>query len=146
MTLWSHGLVRSRDNLKPLYLQYHSVYGYHTWWAGDLAWGSFTRYLTLWLRGLWGSRDNLKLLYLHNRNIYGHKTWEHGAFLACLTYIKSNYHRITWSFKITWPAKIIIYLLTKCLWLPILAGWDAKWGVPFHKTSNTLITWSWKVT
>ena len=30
ITLWSRGLARSQDKLKPLYLHYHSAYGYQT--------------------------------------------------------------------------------------------------------------------
>ena len=39
MTLWSGGLTRSRDNLKPLYLHKDSTYGHQTWRYGDLTWG-----------------------------------------------------------------------------------------------------------
>ena len=31
MILWSRGLLRSRDKLKLLYLQYHPAYGHQTW-------------------------------------------------------------------------------------------------------------------
>ena len=37
--------------------------------------------------------------------------------------IKSNNPLITWSYKIIWQTKIIIYPLTQCLWVSILAGW-----------------------
>ena len=34
-TLWSHGLVRSHDQRKSLYLHYHSAYGHQTWQDGN---------------------------------------------------------------------------------------------------------------
>ena len=38
MTLWSHGLARSRDRLKPLNLHYHSIYYHQTRQGGYLLW------------------------------------------------------------------------------------------------------------
>ena len=37
-TLWSHGLARSRDKMKPFYLYYHNVYGHQTRQGCDLPW------------------------------------------------------------------------------------------------------------
>ena len=45
------------------------------------------------------------------------------TYLEWLLTIKSNEHIITWSCKITWQNKIIIYTLTKCLWLSVLTRW-----------------------
>ena len=71
--------------------------------------------------GLFRSRDKLKT-YLHYHNAYDHKTWQdhdsHWVFLP----IKSHVHISTWSCKITWKTKIIIYSLSQCLWLSILVG------------------------
>ena len=39
MTLWSLGLTRSRDKLKPC-LHCHSAYGHQTWQDADLLWGA----------------------------------------------------------------------------------------------------------
>ena len=36
--LKSGGLMRWRTKLKPLYLYYHSAYGYKNWYVGDLLW------------------------------------------------------------------------------------------------------------
>ena len=54
-TLWPRGLVRSRDNIKSLYLHYHSAYVHQTWQDDDLLWLSFTHkaklpynHLVLW--------------------------------------------------------------------------------------------------
>ena len=38
MTLLPRDLARSRDKLKPSYIQYQSAYGHHTWQDGDLPW------------------------------------------------------------------------------------------------------------
>ena len=54
-TLWSRGLVKLRENLKSLYLHYHSAYVHQTRQDGDLPWLSFTHksklpcnHLVLW--------------------------------------------------------------------------------------------------
>ena len=51
--------------------------------------------------------------------------------------IKSHDLIITWSCKITWQTKIIIFPLPRCLWLPNLAVADIEWGVLFHKITRT---------
>ena len=38
ITLWSCGLARSQDKLKPLNLHYHSVYGHQTCNNGNIPW------------------------------------------------------------------------------------------------------------
>ena len=38
--------MRSRDNLKSLYLYYHSAYSHQTWQAGDLPWEAFIHNVT----------------------------------------------------------------------------------------------------
>ena len=38
MTLWLRGLARSRDKLKPLYVQYHSAYDHQSWYNRGLPW------------------------------------------------------------------------------------------------------------
>ena len=40
MTLWSHGLARSRDRLKALHFLYYSACDHQTWHGGDLPWGA----------------------------------------------------------------------------------------------------------
>ena len=42
MTLWSHGLTRWRDKVKPLYCLYHSAYGQETCYDGDLPYNALT--------------------------------------------------------------------------------------------------------
>ena len=39
------------------------------------------------------------------------------TYLEWLLHIKSHGFLITWSCKITWQPKIVIYTLTQCLWL-----------------------------
>ena len=34
--LWSLGLARSYETIKPLYLLYYNAYDHQTWQAGDL--------------------------------------------------------------------------------------------------------------
>ena len=46
-TLWSHGLVSSRDKLKQLYLDYHSAYGHQTWQDDVKPWAASTYNVTL---------------------------------------------------------------------------------------------------
>ena len=59
------------------------------------------------------------------------------TYLAWILPINSHDHIITWSCKITWQTKIIIYPLTQCPWLSILAAWgDTEWGIPSHKVTR----------
>ena len=55
MALLAHGLVRSWDKLRPLYLHYHIGYGHQTWQGGDLLWGVPTHSVTwpYWHMVLW---------------------------------------------------------------------------------------------
>ena len=46
MMLWLCGLPRSREKLKPLYLQYHSAYGHQTWQDSTLRGSHPWSYLT----------------------------------------------------------------------------------------------------
>ena len=36
LLVWLRGLARSRDKLKPLYLNYYSTYGHENWQDGHL--------------------------------------------------------------------------------------------------------------
>ena len=58
------------------------------------------------------------------------------SYLEWLLLIKSHDHIITWSCKITRQTKIIIYPLTQCLWLSILAGWGYTMSGCFHKVTR----------
>ena len=40
-TLWSPVFLRSRENLKRLFIHHHNVYGNQKWWDGDISWGAF---------------------------------------------------------------------------------------------------------
>ena len=75
-------------------------------------------HMTFKSRGLVRLRDKLKSLYLHFYNVYGHKAWHDGD----LTWTASHDFKITWSCKITWQTKFIIYQTLQCLWLSGLAG------------------------
>ena len=43
---WSHCLLKSHDKMKPLYLNYHNVYGHQTWLGDDLLKGSHIQKIT----------------------------------------------------------------------------------------------------
>ena len=135
MTLWSLGLVRSRDDLKDDDLPSVTSIPKVTWpfdyvsceitsqpkiiislllqclWPPNM--------LLLWSFGIAKLHDKLKLLYLHYRNIT--KCVKMMTYLEWIQPLKSHDHIITWSCKLMWQTKIITYLLTKCLWLSILA-------------------------
>ena len=138
MTLWSLGLVRSRDDLKDDELPSVTSIPKVTWpfdyvsceitsqpkiiislllqclWPPNM--------LLLWSYGIAKLHDKLKLLYLHYRNIT--KCVKMMTYLEWIQPLKSHDHIITWSCKMMWQTKIITYPLTKCLWLSILAGWE----------------------
>ena len=44
MIIRSIGRVKARDNLKLLYLPYHSIYGHKTWQDDDLTFTDFYPY------------------------------------------------------------------------------------------------------
>ena len=118
--LWTHGLVKSRDNLISFYFHYHSAYGHHTRKPGDLPWGA-SSHVNPPLQDLARSREKLKPplpQYLWPQNLTG---W----WLAsnCLLPIKSNDHMITWFRGVTWEAKNILCPLSQCLWPRKLPGW-----------------------
>ena len=46
MTLWSRGLVKSRDKLKLLHLHYYNTYGYQTYQIKELPWEASTHKVT----------------------------------------------------------------------------------------------------
>ena len=108
MTLWSYDLVRSQDNLKPLYPDYHSF------WPPNLGglWLTLSgshpeNYTTLWSHGLERLRDKLKLLNRHYQCLwpgsltgswsslkdyypYGHMTLKSRGFARSRDKLKTN--------------------------------------------------------
>ena len=76
MTLWSRGLARSHDKLKPLYLYYYSPYGHQTWLDSDLPEDLSTiKSINTDHVVFAKSHDKPKPLYLHYQSAYGHQTW-----------------------------------------------------------------------
>ena len=69
---WSREITERM--LKPLNLQYHSIYGYQTWQDGNL-FGWAPSHKVKWPFDLLKSRDKAKPSYLHIHSIYGHQTW-----------------------------------------------------------------------
>ena len=59
------------------------------------------------------------------------------TYLEWLLPINSHDRIITWSCKIPWQSKIIIYLLTLCLWLSVLVGWQY--------TMRSFLPWSHQI-
>ena len=79
MTLWSRGLGKSCDKLKPLYLYYHSAYCHHN--RKILIY--FERLPPTKLLDPLGCgpaklRFKLKPLYIHCHSAYGHQTCQVG--------------------------------------------------------------------
>ena len=125
MTPRSRALIIPRDKLKSLYLYYHNAYGHQTWQDGDLPWLSFNH------KVIWPY--NHMALWDHYRSL-----WPQNVAGRLLT-LSDSYpqtHIITWSCKIMWQTKMLIYPLTQCLWLSILAEWDIRWQLPFHKVTR----------
>ena len=141
MAVWLLGLVRSHDNLKLVYLRCSSTYGNQTWQAGNLPWGllpiMLLHPLVTWCCEIkWETKANISPLpqYLWRQ------TWQNND-LPCLT----STHKITWPYNHV-VTNQVIYPLTQCLWLPTLVGWRyTKENFPSIKSTDPLITFSWKV-
>ena len=124
MTLWSHGLARSRYKVKALYFHYQSYYSHQSWQNGNLSW-RFPNYkvvnMNLWWHSLVRLRDKLKSLYHHYHSPYGNQTWQVAHLLWGILV-----HLVTWPFShlawITWQTKTIISLLSQYLQTPNVAG------------------------
>ena len=83
--------------------------------------------MTLWSFGLSRSRNKLK--HLHHHDVYGHRPWHDGEWLLP---IKPRDHKISWSCKITWQTKKIIYPYGYRTW----QGGDIHWRTSIHKVTS----------
>ena len=66
------------------------------------------------------------------------------TYLGGLVTIKWNSVLITWFCKVTWQTKVIISLLSGCLWPPNLKDGSSPWWTATHKVtwpSDFLILW-----
>ena len=145
MTLQWPGRVKSRDNLKSLYLHYHSAYGHQTWQTGDLPWGASTHndILTFCLVRL---PDKLKALYLHYYNIYGHKTRQDDDVPWLPFTHKVKWTLIMWFCEITYqPKKNYLHyqmvMTTKRGRMMAYLEWFL-----LIKSHDHIITWSFNIT
>ena len=59
------------------------------------------------------------------------------TYFERLLTIKSFYPLITWSCKVTWQTKIIIFPQPECLWLQTWQNNDLPWWVPTYKVTST---------
>ena len=98
------------------------------------------RHVFLESRGLAKSREKLKLLYLHHYVPIITKLDWMVTQLDRLLSKKLHDHVFTYSCKTTWQTKITTYPLSKCMWLPNLAGWVYTIS-SFLQKSNTNL-WS----
>ena len=128
MILRSRGLVRSCDNLKPLNLHYtvpmftkhDKLVTCHKGIPPIMLLHPFI----MWSCGLVRSHDKPKKHCISTATmLMATKQSRVMTYLEWLLPIMSHDHTITWSCNIKWKTKIIIYSLTQCLWLSILAGW-----------------------
>ena len=86
--LWSHGLARSYDKLKPLFIHFCNIYGCKMWQDGDLP------RLTLWLY----RQKPIKASY-HPTKFAGHKHCGSGdIMILVITYNLTRPHdqRVMW--------------------------------------------------
>ena len=114
MALKSRGLVRLREKFKMLYLHYHNAYEHQIWQGGDLPWGAPT-YKVIW------PFDHMVLQdYVTCWNHYiptitvsmVTKLDRIVTYIEPFSTIKLLEPLVTWSYKITWQAKIIIFATT----------------------------------
>ena len=107
---------RSCDKWKP-YLHNQSAYGYQTFQDGNVPW------LAPALKVTWPFDHVVLGDHVRNWNHYISTTTmpmttrvgRVVTYLEWLLPVMSHDHMITWSNKITWQTKIIIYLLPQCL-------------------------------
>ena len=110
---------------KSLYLHYQSAYGHQTWQDGNLPWRAPT-HKVICLFDHVVLRDDVTYLnyYIFNATVpMATKLDRMSKHLEGLLTIKSFISLITWSCKVTWQIKTIIYPLPECLWLPNVTEW-----------------------
>ena len=125
MDLQSHGLARSRDKLKPLYLYYQNGYSQETWQDGDISWGALT-HKVIWLSDHVVLQDQVTSLKHHIFTAavaMATKVGKIVIYLEGLLATKLHISRVTWSCKIMWQTRSIISPLQQCLWPTNLARW-----------------------
>ena len=87
------------------------------------------------------SRGKLKPLYLHYHSAYGTKLDRMETNLEQLLTIIFIYLLVTWSCKITWQAKDIIYSLPLWLLPPNLTGWWLTFSGFYPECYSTFLSW-----
>ena len=125
MTLWSRGLMRSRDKLKPSYLHYHDLYNHQIWQDDNFPWWPCVYDIT-WPFDQVALRDHVTYWNHHMSATalpIGTKLGRMVAYLDRLLPIESHDPLNSWSFKIMWQTKIIISPLPRWLWPSNLTGW-----------------------
>ena len=129
MTLWSHGLAKSCEKLKPLYLHNHNAYGHKAWQDVDFPWASSSHKVT-WpytLVNLWDHVIEWNN-YIFTTTMYvAVKHGVVGIYHQELPSVKPRGPLITWSCKLTWNIRSVTSLLPQDLWPPNLQGGDLSW-------------------
>ena len=130
-------------------LHYHSAYGHQIRQYGNLPWWTPANKVT-WpfdYMVLWDHVTKYKHYISSTAPPMATKLGRMMTYLDWLLPIKSHDHMITWSCKITWQTKVIIYPLT-----PIFMGINfGRVGIYNEelasiKSLDPLIAWSCKVT
>ena len=121
---WTCGLARSCDKQKSLCLRLPMatkpgrMVAYLDWLLStkshDFSFSS---------RDLMRSCDKIEPLYLHYHIAYGHRTWEDGTFPWMVPNYKLTQRSVHVVLQIHVTKKIIISLLSQCLWPPNLVEW-----------------------
>ena len=116
MTLWSRGLLKSRDKLKALYLHHHSAYSHQTWQGGGLHWGAPTYKISL---------------------LFCSFTWQ----IKNIRVIWSFCHVILWDHVTYWIHFISICRRTVTTKLGKVVSWHERLK---HLKSHDLILFTWQ--
>ena len=124
--LWSRGLATSHDKIKPLYLHYHNIYmatklGRMVTYLDCLFSIKSDDHIITWFCEI--TRQTKKHCISSTTMLMTTKCGRMMNYIEWLLPSKSNDHIIMWSCKITWQTEIIMYPLTQCIWLSILARW-----------------------
>ena len=114
--LWSHGHMKSRDELKTIYLHFHEAYVCQTWPGRCLVPPSIEYFNALIM---WSSdhvTDEKRYIWPSARPVTS-KLDKVEGFIACLLFTTSLNLFITCSHKVIWQLKNVINSLSRNLWL-----------------------------
>ena len=135
-----HVVLQSHVTNKIRAPDYQSAYVHQTWQDGISPWWDAPHKVT------WPFGHAILQTHLTNENHYisttrvpmTNKLGKMMIYFEELLTIKSFYALITWSCKVTWQTKIIIYPQPKCLWREPWQNDNWTWWVLTYKVTSPI--------